>query len=92
MRVEGLEAGLGMGLVGIVGVLVSIAFQVGIVALGVVIAWRWLHRPGGLAVSAAGTRGREKDAFDILDDRFARGDIDSTEYEERRNLLIRRNS
>jgi hypothetical protein len=38
----------------------SLAFQVFIVVLGVVIAWRWLHRPGGLA---AMSRGWEKDAF-----------------------------
>jgi putative membrane protein len=30
---------------------------------------------------------RRQDAIDILRERFARGDIDKTEYEERRRLL-----
>ena len=56
--------------------------------LGVVIAWRWLHRPGGFATTVS--RSRDKTAFEILDDRYARGEIDDAEYDERRNRLLYR--
>jgi putative membrane protein len=77
------------GLIFIIGAIVSLAFQVAITALGVVVAWRWLHRPGGLAAS---TNQRQKNAFEILDERFARGEIDPQEYEERREQLLGRNT
>jgi hypothetical protein len=38
-----------MGIAAIVAAIVSLVWQVAVVVLGVVIAWRWLHRPGGLA-------------------------------------------
>ncbi len=60
--------------------LISLAFQVFLVALGVVVAWRWLHRPGGYATIA---RERQKNAFEILEERYARGEIDTQEFEER---------
>ena len=53
--------------------LISFSFQVFMIVLGVVIAWRWLHRPGGFA-TRAGSHG--KSAFEILDERYARGEID----------------
>jgi putative membrane protein len=77
------------GLIFIIGAIVSLAFQVAITALGVVVAWRWLHRPGGLAAS---TNQQQKNAFEILDERFARGEIDAQEYEERRERLLGRNT
>jgi uncharacterized membrane protein len=77
------------GLVVIVGAIVSLAFQVAITALGVVVAWRWQHRPGGLAAS---TNQRQKNAFEILDERYARGEIDAPEYENRRERLLGRNA
>jgi putative membrane protein len=79
--------GLDHGVFVILAALVSLAFQVGIVVLGVVIAWRWLHRPGGLA---AGRQPRNKTALEILDERYARGEIDAREYDERRARLLGR--
>ena len=66
----------------------SVAGQVFIVVLGVVIAWRWLHRPEGLA--ATPTQMLQKTAFEILDERYARGEIEANEYEVRRSQLLRR--
>jgi putative membrane protein len=80
----GLEERIGV----ILAALVSLAFQVGIVVLGVVIAWRWLHRPGGGL--AAGPRTHVKTALDFLDERFAGGEIDAQEYEPRRARLLGR--
>jgi uncharacterized membrane protein len=85
-----MERGLEDWLAVIATLIVSLALQVAIVALGVAVAWRWLHRPGGLATTM--TRGREKNAFEILDDRYARGEIDAPEYEERRARLLGRNA
>jgi len=79
----GLDAADGVALV--LALLVSVVWQVFVVVLGVVIAWRWLHRPGGWAAHA---RSRDKTAFEILDERYARGEIDAAEYEERRARLI----
>jgi uncharacterized membrane protein len=82
-RGPGLEEGIGV----ILAALVSLAFQVGIGVLGVVIAWRWLHRPGGLV---AGPRTHDKTALDFLDERFAGGEIDAQKYEPRRARLLGR--
>lgn len=69
----------------ILAALVSILWQLFVVVLGVVIAWRWLHRPGGYATMR---QGRQPTAFEILDAPYARGEIDAAEYEERRTLLL----
>jgi putative membrane protein len=46
----------------------------------------WLMR-----YSFGGRRGhyRERSALDVLDERYARGDIDKSEYDERRRTLSR---
>jgi putative membrane protein len=64
--------GLGMGIVWLV--------FLGLVVGGIVLAVR--GSSGG-----ATDRGRERSALDILDERFARGEIDRDEYEERRRVL-----
>jgi uncharacterized membrane protein len=66
---------------------ISLAFQVSAVVLGVVIAWRWLHRHGGLAGKTSSQT--EKSPMEILDERFARGEIDAQELEARRRHLLR---
>ena len=76
------------GLIMLVMAVLSQAWQVFIVVLGVVIAWRWLHRLGGWAAAAA--QPHEKTAFDMLNERFARGEIDDQEYEARRQRLSER--
>lgn len=64
--------GFGMGLVWLV--------FLGVIVVGIVLAVR--GSSGG-----AIDRGLEKSALDILDERFARGEIDRDEYEERRRVL-----
>lgn len=65
------------------GSLMMVVFWGGII-LVVVLAIRWLS--GG---SQHGNSGRpnRSDALEILRERFARGDIDKEEFEERKRLL-----
>ncbi len=48
---------------------------IGVIAL-IVWVWQW-----------AGDLRRSRTALDILNERFARGEIDKTEYEEKRKLM-----
>jgi putative membrane protein len=63
----------------IFGPVMMILFVAAIVAVVVLIV-RWL---GG----AGGARARPKAALDILEERFARGEIDKDEFEARRQAL-----
>jgi putative membrane protein len=63
----------------IFGPITMLAF---IVLTVVVVAW--VSRAAGLGWHP---RGEGKSALDILKDRFARGEIDRSEYEERKKLL-----
>lgn len=67
------------------GFLMMILF-LGIIAVLVVLGVRWL---GGSEHSPLrhGARPGERGALDILKERLARGEIDVTEYEERRRAL-----
>ncbi len=65
----------------ILGPLMMIAFVAVVVAV-VVLLMRWLG--GGHAM---GSRAAERTAIDILEERFARGEIDKDEFEERRRVL-----
>ncbi len=65
----------------IVGPVMMILFIALIVAVVVLIV-RWL---GGVGGGAAGAR--PKAAQDILEERFARGEIDKEEFEQRRQAL-----
>ena len=63
-----------------------------IIGMMVIFVWlvRWATR--GYPFYDQGIRhhpGRERAALDILDERFARGEIDKTEFEEKRKLLGR---
>jgi putative membrane protein len=42
-----------------------------------------------LRLTSGGRHRRGRSALDTLDERFARGEIDRAEYEERRKLLLR---
>ena len=65
--------GFGMGLVWLV--------FVGLIVAGIVLAIRGSsERPSD--------RGSVKSALEILDERFARGEIDREEYEERKRVLL----
>jgi putative membrane protein len=64
-------------------------FGFGIPGLGMILVWGlivllviWLVRAFGGGRPSGG-----KDAKQILDERFARGEIDQREYEEKRRLL-----
>jgi len=66
--------GFGMGLVWLL--------FLGLIVVGVVLLVRYLWGAGGTPSRPEGNR-----ALDILDERFARGEIDRQEYEERRRIL-----
>ena len=67
----------------IFGSLMMIAFWGGLI-LVVVLAIRWLS---GSAPHKRDEPVRRDRALDILKERFARGEIDKDEYEERKRLL-----
>lgn len=57
---------------------------IGLVVVAVVIVVRWLGDGSG---EAATKRSSEKSPIAILEERFARGEIDKEEFEERRRVL-----
>jgi putative membrane protein len=57
---------------------------VGLIILLIVLAVR---RVGGFASRSDSSTPRERAPLEILQERFARGDIDKEEYEERRKTL-----
>ena len=65
------------------GSLMMILFWGGII-LVIVLAVRWL---GGRSSQDAAPAAPRRSAFDILDERFAGGEIDQEEFEERKRLL-----
>lgn len=69
----------------IFGPLMMIAFAAVVVVL-VVLAFRWL---GGASHGAVGPSSTPlaKTPLDILEERFARGEIDKDEFDERRHVL-----
>lgn len=71
----------GWGLFGVVGTIVPLLFWGGLIALAVWAVLRLTSRPYD------GARSGEEPAEEILRQRFARGEIDVEEYEERRRVL-----
>lgn len=65
------------------GSIMMLLFWGGLIVL-IVLAVRWL---GNGPARAGGGTSVEKRAIDILEERFARGEIDKEEFEERRRLL-----
>lgn len=67
----------------IFGSLMMILFWAGIIVV-IVLAVRWM---GGGSSQGSGSQQSGTQALDILQKRFAQGEIDKAEFEERRRLL-----
>lgn len=65
------------------GTLAMLLFLAGIVVLTVLLV-RWLSGGGGSSRELPAAR---RTAFDILQERFAKGEIDKQEYEEKKRVL-----
>ncbi len=74
------------GPLGVLAVLVVLAIVIGVAALIVTFLVRRTHLASRLS-GRVGSAGRGSDALRILDERFARGEIDAADYRERRDLL-----
>jgi putative membrane protein len=74
----------------IIGPIVMCLILVGLIAL-VALAARscWHHCHGGRRGCPFCGHGQGRAALDILEERFAKGEIDKTEFEEKRKLLGR---
>lgn len=65
-------------------------FGFGIPGLGMILFWGAIILPVVLlagSLSRTGRERRQKSARDILDERYARGEIDREEYEEKKRVL-----
>lgn len=58
---------------------------IAVIVVVVVLLVRWL---GGLPHGISSSTASAKEPLDILKERFARGEIDKEEYEERRKVLL----
>ncbi len=67
------------------GPLMMLVF-VAVVIVVVVLAIRWLGGAGHGAAAGSETRS-DRTPFDILEERYARGEIDKDEFEERRRIV-----
>ncbi|MHB8841154.1 MAG: SHOCT domain-containing protein [Candidatus Aquicultor sp.] len=74
--------GHGFGIGGPLMVISMVLFW-GLIILGIVFLVRMLNRGGG----PFAPHGTENRALDILKERYARGEIDNAEYEERKRTL-----
>ena len=79
---SGMMGGFGHGM-GIFPFIMMIAFW-GLIAVGIIYAIRWLAASTNTAKSASS--GGET-ALDILKKRYARGEIDKVEFEEKQKVL-----
>ncbi|ASJ07682.1 hypothetical protein A3L08_08030 [Thermococcus pacificus] len=74
---------MGFGWFGWFGMLFMVIFWVAVI---VGIAWlvKWLSEQG-----SGGNRSSRRRALEILDEKYARGEIDDKEYERRRRKLLK---
>jgi len=82
------DFGGGFGVFFLVSFALSIAVTVGVIVL-IVLGIRWLIRNSGSGNGSTGGGARSEDdtALATLRERFARGEIDATEFEERKRTL-----
>ena len=74
------DGGWGMGY-GIMGMAHGLLWLV-LIGLGIAVLVRWLRRDAGSSSAL------EESALDILKKRYARGEIEKQEYEEKRRDLV----
>lgn len=78
---------------GWVGAILGLIILLLIIAvLGAVLAYliRALRRPSPDAARSTGGHGSAAQALQILEERYARGEIDQEDYEQRRRVLLER--
>lgn len=86
MRLNGFDGFGGVGVLGLIWLLVIVAFWVAIIVL-IALAIRWLLRNSGAGAHAPGPPTAHDAALATLRERYARGEIDTTEFEERKRTL-----
>lgn len=73
-------------IVGLIILLLVIAVLVAVLAFLI----RALRRPAADRTAATAGQGSAPQALQILDERYARGEIDQEDYEQRRRVLLER--
>jgi putative membrane protein len=81
--------GWGWGWLGAVLVLLILLLVVAGLTAGLVHLLRALRRPHAGGTDAPDIPGRSQSALQILDERYARGEIDHDDFEQRRRVLGR---
>jgi putative membrane protein len=84
MQLDGFFGGI--GLIGLIWFAAIVAFWALIIVL-IVLAIRWLLRNTGGGLHAPGPPSAHDAALAVLRERYARGEIDATEFEERKRTL-----
>ncbi len=83
----GWDYGNGMGTGGWIAMIAMMSVFWGLVILAGVMIFRGNTSSPGRDSVRSDDHGYHRDPFDILDERFARGEIDSDEFEARRAVL-----
>lgn len=74
------------------GMLFGFVMMVAVIAAVVALVVFLVRALGGQARAAPGQAGPSRTSLDILEERFARGEIDASEFEERRRVLRERSA
>ncbi len=77
----------GYGMWGFGGMIMMIFFWA-IIIIGAILIIRYFTTGhGGIAAPGGGVISRERDPLEILKERYAKGEIDTQEFEERKRIL-----